>query len=351
MMQQTLYLVWRVCSLTSIVLSQRYRATSHKQRLASDPGIVLRADAPRPFRVPPDQEREAVQIAAWISRGRSTHAFAIVGSARRKQRTASGARAHGGGQFGDGGHQEFSSGSCSGIGRPNSAATFFWTSMKNPLGRASHEHIKQKIVRLSRNDLESQSMNPLDISTSQFRRLADQIATLAAQYLDELDARRITPDIGGDEITRLFRSELPERGMGEEALRELQEVVGNSRAQNGRFFGYVLGSGEPVGATAEILTSVLNQNGTPGAPGQRAPRSKRLWLAGWPKRSAALASREASRGVDRQRTLWVWPWHEKRKRLRMKKDAARRIVLCTLPMKFICRFRRQSLFSESDEII
>jgi aromatic-L-amino-acid/L-tryptophan decarboxylase len=156
---------------------------------------------------------------------------------------------------------------------PNSA-------IKNPHGRASHEHIKQKIVRLSRNDLESQSMNPLDISTSQFRRLADQIATLAAQYLDELDARRITPDIGGDEITRLFRSELPERGMGEEALRELQEVVGNSRAQNGRFFGYVLGSGELVGAAAEILTSVLNQNGTAWRSGPACATIEKI-VVGW----------------------------------------------------------------------
>src|SRR5450755_2694368 len=55
--------------------------------------------------------------------------LAIVRSTRCKQRTASSARAHGGGQFGDRGHQEFSSGSGSRIGRPNSAATFFWTSM------------------------------------------------------------------------------------------------------------------------------------------------------------------------------------------------------------------------------
>ena len=67
---------------------------------------------------------------AWRGRpriglGRADHrtSLAIVGSARRKQSTASSARAHGGGQFGDGGHQEFSSGSGSGIGRPNSAAT------------------------------------------------------------------------------------------------------------------------------------------------------------------------------------------------------------------------------------
>ena len=40
----------------------------------------------------------------------------VVGSARRKQRTASGARAYIASQFGDSGHQDFSSGSCSEIG-------------------------------------------------------------------------------------------------------------------------------------------------------------------------------------------------------------------------------------------
>ena len=123
-------------------------------------------------------------------------------------------------------------------------------------------------------------MNPLDISTAQFHRLADQIATLAAQYLDELDARRIMPDIGGDDLARLFRSDLPERGMGEEALRDLQQVVRNSRAQNGRFFGYVLGSGESVGAATEILTSVLNQNGTAWRSGPACATIEKI-VVGW----------------------------------------------------------------------
>jgi aromatic-L-amino-acid decarboxylase len=39
-------------------------------------------------------------------------------------------------------------------------------------------------------------------------------------------------------------------------------VVQHSRAQNGRFFGYVLGSGETAGAASDLLCSVLNQNVT-----------------------------------------------------------------------------------------
>jgi aromatic-L-amino-acid/L-tryptophan decarboxylase len=125
-------------------------------------------------------------------------------------------------------------------------------------------------------------MNPLEVSSAQFRRLADQIATLATRYLDELDGRRIMPELEGADVARLFRSDLPELGMGEAALCDLQEVVKNSRAQNGRFFGYVLGSGEPVGAATEILTSVLNQNGTAWRSGPACATIEQIvigWLA------------------------------------------------------------------------
>jgi glutamate/tyrosine decarboxylase-like PLP-dependent enzyme len=41
---------------------------------------------------------------------------------------------------------------------------------------------------------------------------------------------------------------------------DLARVAAHSRAGNGRFFGYVFGSGEPVGALADFYASVLNQN-------------------------------------------------------------------------------------------
>lgn len=105
-------------------------------------------------------------------------------------------------------------------------------------------------------------MHPLDISSDQFRRLAEHITSLTADYLHNLDSRSITPGSSGEETEALFRAELPETGLGERALSGLQDIIKHSRAQNGRFFGYVLGSGEPVGATADLLASVLNQNVT-----------------------------------------------------------------------------------------
>src|SRR5690349_5469449 len=105
-------------------------------------------------------------------------------------------------------------------------------------------------------------MNPLEIPSSQFHHLAQRVAQLAADYLDNVDSVPIAPAITGETSLRLFDAILPERGIGEAALNDLPEVLRSSRAPNGRFFGYVLGSGEPVAATADLMASILNQNVT-----------------------------------------------------------------------------------------
>jgi aromatic-L-amino-acid/L-tryptophan decarboxylase len=93
--------------------------------------------------------------------------------------------------------------------------------------------------------------NPVEISTDQFRRLAEHVTQLAASYLENIDEQAISPATNGEETLRLFRTPMPEDGIGEDALNALPEVMRLSRVQNGRFFGYVLGSGEPVGAVAD----------------------------------------------------------------------------------------------------
>ncbi len=113
-------------------------------------------------------------------------------------------------------------------------------------------------------------MNPVEISSAQFRRLAERVTNLAAEYLGNMDAQAISPPTNGEETLHLFRTAMPEDGMGEEVLNDLPEVMRLSRVQNGRFFGYVLGSGEPVGAVADLLASVLNQNVTAWRSGPSA---------------------------------------------------------------------------------
>src|SRR5207248_7166902 len=115
------------------------------------------------------------------------------------------------------------------------------------------------------------------------RRLAEQITDLAVDYLTTLDAHPIFPSTAGARTEQLFHRPLEDKGLGLDALRAVPDVIANSRAQNGRFFGYVLGSGEPVAATADLLASVLNQNLTAWRSGPAAATIERTvveWLAG-----------------------------------------------------------------------
>ncbi len=89
-------------------------------------------------------------------------------------------------------------------------------------------------------------MSSLELSPANFRELARNTVELAADYLETLDARPIFPPTSGEETERLFRTPLPENGLGERAFDALGSLIDHSRAHNGRFFGYVHGSGEPV---------------------------------------------------------------------------------------------------------
>lgn len=91
-------------------------------------------------------------------------------------------------------------------------------------------------------------MKALELPLEDFRRLAANVVDLCAGYLCTLDERSPFPQTTGAESERLFDLDLPERGMGDQAFAALTDVIGNSRAQNGRFFGYVQGSGEPIAA-------------------------------------------------------------------------------------------------------
>jgi aromatic-L-amino-acid/L-tryptophan decarboxylase len=105
-------------------------------------------------------------------------------------------------------------------------------------------------------------MTALQLSVSDFRTLAAHVTGLAADYLAGLGQRPAFPQVSGEESLELFRDALPEEGLGPAALEDLHEVLNLSRAPSPRFFGYVLGSGEPVSALADLLVSVLNQNVT-----------------------------------------------------------------------------------------
>jgi aromatic-L-amino-acid/L-tryptophan decarboxylase len=125
-------------------------------------------------------------------------------------------------------------------------------------------------------------MRSLEFSPEEFRRLATEVVTEAASYLASLDSRATFPPVSSADTERLFHSALPEKGMGADALSALHQIPDCSRVQNGRFFGYVLGSGEPVAAVADLFASVLNQNLTAWRSGPAATTIERSvveWIA------------------------------------------------------------------------
>jgi hypothetical protein len=122
----------------------------------------------------------------------------------------------------------------------------------------------------------------LDISPEEFQRLAEQITRLAADYLSRLEGGPIQPAVSGKGLDALLGGRAPQRGCGAQVVELLRAIVDGSRVQNGRFLGYVMGSGEPVGAAADLLASVLNQNLTAwrsSPAGVTVERTVVRWLA------------------------------------------------------------------------
>jgi glutamate/tyrosine decarboxylase-like PLP-dependent enzyme len=128
----------------------------------------------------------------------------------------------------------------------------------------------------------NRSMNPVELSPKQFRDLATDVVEISAQYLSTLHQRRIFPSTSGAETERLFAESMPEDGLGESALVALGSVIAHARTQNGRFFGYVQGSAEPVAVLGDFLASALNQNMTAwrsSPAGVTIERTVVRWLA------------------------------------------------------------------------
>ncbi len=125
-------------------------------------------------------------------------------------------------------------------------------------------------------------MRPLEVSDAQFRQLASEVVELAAEYLAKLDSRSIFPHTDGIDTEATFGLPLPEKGLREGALADLRAVMDRGRAQNGRFFGYVQGPGEPIAALGDLFASIVNQNMTAwrsSPAGVTVERTVVRWLA------------------------------------------------------------------------
>lgn len=103
-------------------------------------------------------------------------------------------------------------------------------------------------------------MNPLELTPQQLQDLNARVAEMAVEYSSTLSERPVFPRTSGRETERLFREPLPVQGIQTKAIDGLAEVLLHTRAQNGRFFGYVQGTTDPVAAVGDFFASILNQN-------------------------------------------------------------------------------------------
>lgn len=100
----------------------------------------------------------------------------------------------------------------------------------------------------------------LEISDQELSQLADEAIGLAKTYWATLDDRPAYPTTSGEQTAALFSLPWSEEGRGGSVLQDFKLIAEHARPSTGRFFGYVAGSGEPVGALGDLLASVLNQN-------------------------------------------------------------------------------------------
>ena len=122
---------------------------------------------------------------------------------------------------------------------------------------------------------------PLALPTADFRALAHSLSDFTADYLERLPGMRSYPENpSGAVVEQLFCGAVPVEGMGQAAFDLLPEIFENSRPASPRFFGYVFGSGEPIGALGQFASAVLHQNATAWRSGPSANAIERT-VVGW----------------------------------------------------------------------
>jgi glutamate/tyrosine decarboxylase-like PLP-dependent enzyme len=123
-------------------------------------------------------------------------------------------------------------------------------------------------------------MHSLNISGEELSRLTDQAMTLALRYWASVDDRPAYPATSGEQTAKLFSRPWLEEGLGRVVLDDFRTIAEHARPSGGKFFGYVLGSGEPVGALGDLLAAVLNQNVTSWRSGPAATAIEHA-VVGW----------------------------------------------------------------------
>lgn len=136
-------------------------------------------------------------------------------------------------------------------------------------------------------------MSELQISTQELSRLSEEALDLAMSQWASVDDRPAYPVTSGKETKELFSRPWAEDGLGRQVLQDFKTIADHSRPSGGRFFGYVVGSGEPVGALGDLLASALNQNVTSWRSAPAAVSVERA-VVGWLAEAVGCASFQGS---------------------------------------------------------
>lgn len=102
-----------------------------------------------------------------------------------------------------------------------------------------------------------------DLSPEAFRTLGYRVIDAIADYLRTIGDVPVFPGRTPEEVARTFEEPLPEHGQDPELiLDEWAEKVLPNATHNGspRYFGFVMGSGTPMGVLAEALAAAVNMN-------------------------------------------------------------------------------------------
>ena len=112
--------------------------------------------------------------------------------------------------------------------------------------------------------MNTKNMQPLDISTDEFRKLGYWLVDQVAEHFDTLSDKPVTPGKEPREVRdALGRGTFPEAGMApKEILENAVTLLMDNSLLDGhpRFWGYIIGAGTQIGALADLLAATVNPN-------------------------------------------------------------------------------------------
>ncbi len=125
----------------------------------------------------------------------------------------------------------------------------------------------------------------LDPEAEKFRELGYEAVDMMAEHYAQIREVDTFPDTTPPEVAKVFDDPLPREGEPPEVvLDEWRDGVYPYAAHqaSSRWFGYVMGSGTPIGALADALAAAVNMNVDPWLDGPSATEIERQcirWLA------------------------------------------------------------------------